>query len=163
MTLSASSSWRGDLLLGVGTLQAELALAPHHEQAGAGDDDGSDRNERGWDFAEEQPAQQKAPDHRRVVERDQERGRRVVMTAGRENVRDTAGDAGADQAGELDLVRPGPAERQRHQAADRDEHREIDDDRRRRFRLRQAAYLNDGDGGTNRIADRKREPDRDRR
>src|SRR5579883_1025942 len=85
----AAKRSRGRALLARG---GELALAPDHEQPGRGNDRGADHDHHGRRLAEHRIAEQQRPDHRRIVERRDYRGRRVAIAFGQEDMTGAAED-----------------------------------------------------------------------
>src|SRR5262249_30673659 len=93
------------------SLEPEPALAPDHEQTGGRNDAGTDEDQHAWHLAEHQKAEEERPQHRGVVERRDQRGRRKPIAFRQQDVRDAAADADDNQRGELGPVRHEPAQR----------------------------------------------------
>src|SRR6516162_6945125 len=82
-------------------LQAELALAPDHEQTRGAHDGGADEDIDGGDLAEECVAEQERPEHGGVVEGRHDRGSGVPIALGKEDVREPTKNADRNERREL--------------------------------------------------------------
>ncbi len=125
----------------------------------------------GRQLAEEEVAEQERPDHRGVVERCNQRGRRPPEALGEEDVADPPTQADRDQRGELEPGRGEPVQspargkttqRPAGQPGERAAEREIEHDRRRGLRLGQAAGLHHRARIAERPAEREAKPERGR-
>src|SRR5579862_4253753 len=102
--------------LGCAILKRELMLAPDYEKAGSRDDYRAEHDHEGRFFAEHRVAENKRPDHRRIVEWRYHRSRRVAITLGEKNVTHAAEKTNGAEHGELSPGRCDPPKRQRDQA-----------------------------------------------
>jgi hypothetical protein len=144
---------------GAHALQAELTLAPDHEQPRARDDRGADEDVDRRQFVEEEISKQKRPHHRGVVERRHHGRRREAVAFGKQNMGESAAQSDSHQRRELDPGRHQPTQGPGREPRERTDQREIEHDRGG-LGLRQAAGLDHRTGIAERPADRKRQAER---
>src|SRR5262249_15614816 len=75
---------------GARPFDAQLALAPDHEQPGGRNDDRAEKDERRRGFSKHHVAERERPHHGSVIERRKQRSGREAIAFGEQNVRDAA-------------------------------------------------------------------------
>jgi hypothetical protein len=120
---------------------------PDHDETGDDHQCSADEHENLRDLAEDEEADQKGPDEGRVVERSDERDRRVPVARRQEGLAQATHDAGRDEEKRLLRGRRHPVEEAGDEPCERGDAGKVEHDRAHALILGQASHLERSEGG----------------